>query len=76
MRRAVLIIFLGVLTLHGYAQAPTKYQLTIDWSHRDMNGKVLLHRVASGKIVELSQQSFIENTSQLEDWSLTEISEQ
>ena len=76
MKQVVLMIFGVVLTLHSYAQTPTNYRLTIDWSNRDMNGKVLLHRIASGKIVEISRQSFIENTTQLEDWSLTEMSEQ
>jgi hypothetical protein len=74
--KIVLMIFLAAITLQGYAQVPANYRLTIDWSQRDMDGKVLNHRIADGKIVELSRQSYAENVSQLEDWSLTDVGEQ
>ncbi|MDR1153423.1 MAG: hypothetical protein LBL04_01830, partial [Bacteroidales bacterium] len=42
---------------------------------RDLNGKLLVHSIFGGKIMELSRASHVDNTSQLEDWSLTDVIE-
>lgn len=76
MKRIILTLFLAVAALQGYTQAPTSYRLTIDWSQRDMDGEVMTHNIASGNIMEISRQSFGENISRLEDWSLTNVSPQ
>jgi hypothetical protein len=70
------MIFFASATLIGYAQTPTTYRLTIDWSYRDMDGKIMSHKVASGNIEEVSRQSFIQNVNRLEDWTLTNAGEQ
>ncbi len=63
---------LTVIALPAHAQAPADYRLTIEWWQRDMDGNVQSHRIADGKIEELSRPSFAENTFRLEDWSMTD----
>ncbi|MDR1330951.1 MAG: hypothetical protein LBK07_02495, partial [Tannerella sp.] len=89
MKKRICIMIIGVVfAIHGYAQTngdenkipeqssptnPASYRLTIDSKQRDLNGKLLVHSIFGGKIMELSRASHVDNTSQLEDWSLTDV---
>jgi len=91
-KRILTIMIIGVVfTLHGYAQTNwdeykipkqsssanlANYRMTIDFKRRDLNGKLTVHDIISAKIIQLSQQSFIDNAFQLADVSVTGISEQ
>ena len=85
------MIFGVILTLQVFAQtnsdeqkipkqpSPTNlanYKMAIDFTNKDLNGSILVHKIIKGKIIQLSQKSPVDNTYQLEDVSLTEISEQ
>jgi len=91
MKRIVLMIIGVVFTLHCYAQTNwdeqkipnqsssaslANYRMTIDFKRRDLNGKLNVHDIISGKIIQMSQQSVIDNAFQLADVSVTGISEQ
>ncbi|MDR1339500.1 MAG: hypothetical protein LBK58_05565 [Prevotellaceae bacterium] len=92
MKKRICMMVTGVVfILHGYAQTNgdehkipkqsspanlANYRLTIDVTEREMNGKFLKRNISSGKIIELSRVSIVDNTIQLEDVSATGISEQ
>lgn len=91
MERRVYLIIIGVVfSSLSYSQIKREesaqpeqpltdsvnYRLTIEWLNKDMNGKLMMHNIASGRIIQLSQKSFVNNTTQLADWNLTEISTQ
>jgi len=91
MKRVVLIIIGGIFTLHGYAQTIgdeqkipkqslpenlANYRMTVDFKRRDLNGRLLVNDIISGKLIQLSQQSPINNAFKLEDVSVTAINEQ
>ena len=92
MDKRVFIILIGVVfTLHGYAQTNgdeqkipkqsssanlANYRMTVDFKRRDLNGRLNVYDIISGKIIQISQQSVIENAFQLADVSVIGISEQ
>jgi hypothetical protein len=91
MKKVVLMIIGSVFTLYAYAQTNgdenkipkqtssanlANYRLTIDFTEREVNGKLLRHIIDNGKIIELSRVSLIDNTFQLEDVNEVMISEQ
>jgi len=91
MKRIVLMIIGVVFILHGNAQTngsehkmpkqllPTNsasYRLSVDFTEREINGRLLRRIIENGKIIELSRTAPIENTFQLEDVSRTVINEQ
>lgn len=52
-------------------QSPLKYQLAIDWINKDIDGKVIMHNIAVGKLIQAQPN----DTVQLQDVFLTEISD-
>ena len=54
-------------------QAISNYQLTIDWTRRNLNGEILGQQIASGDIIQLSQLSPVNNTIQLRNVTLTSL---
>jgi len=90
MKRVVLMIIGAVFTLHCYAQTNrdeqkipkqsspanlANYRMTVDFKRRDLNGNLNVHDIIRGKVLQLSQQSLIDNAFQLTDVSVTSISE-
>ncbi|MDR2511588.1 MAG: hypothetical protein LBC89_03895 [Bacteroidales bacterium] len=80
-----------VFTLHGYAQTNgeeykipkqlspanlANYRMTIDFKRGGLNGKISVHHIIDGKIIQLSQQSPVDNAFQLKDVRVTDISAQ
>ena len=91
MKRVVIMIIGVVFALHCSAQTSgneqkipeqssspnlANYRMTIDIKRRDLNGRLNVHDIISGKIIQLSQQSVVENAFKLADVSVTGISEQ
>jgi len=91
MKRIVIMIIGVVFALYCFAQTSgneqkvpeqsssanlANYRMTVDVKRGNLNGKLNMHDIISGKIIQLSQQSVVENAFQLADVSVTEINEQ